>query len=131
MMLDTSVIMASLLGERGGVELDARLGGSLVSIVNLTEVIVVSRRRGLDASAEEIEESLRLAGVETVAPTVETARLSASFMAAIPPKGYSRISIGDGYCLAHAFQRGVVALTADRAWAEMKFAHPVKIELIR
>ncbi len=130
-MLDTSAVMASLLDEPGAIALDRRLAGAMISIVNLTEVFDVARRREIAASPEEIEDSLRLAGVRTVEPTIETARLSAAFMASKPPRGRSRISLGDGYCLAHAYERKAPALTGDRAWAETKFPYPVRIELIR
>ncbi|MEQ1930032.1 MAG: PIN domain-containing protein [Parvularculaceae bacterium] len=131
MILDTSVIIASLRGERGAIDLDSRLDGMRVSVVNLTEVFHAARRRNVETTPEEIEETLVAAGVEIVTPTRDTARFAAAFMSAEPPKGYSRISLGDGFCLAHAFEYGEPALTGDRAWTAIPLPFPVKIELIR
>ncbi len=131
MIVDTSVIIASLRGERGAIDLDARLSGMRMSVVNLTEVFHVARRQKVETTPEEIEQALVAAGVEIIVPTRDTARHAAGFMSAEPPKGASRISLGDGYCLALAFEYDEPALTADCAWAETQFPFPGKIELIR
>lgn len=131
MMLDSTVIIATLKGERGAIDIESGLEGKRISIINLTEVFHAARRRGVETTADEIERSLVSAGMKIVFPTIETARLAADFMSTEPPKGRARISLGDGYCLAHAFEIDAPVLTADRSWAEMAFPHPVKVELIR
>lgn len=130
-LLDASAVIALLRKEPGADMVRALMPEAKISVVNLTEVYEIIRRQKLDMQPLEISGMLTAAAVETILPDEETALLAAEMMAGRTPPGHGRISLGDGYCLAHAYQRGVPALTADRAWAETEFQYPVKIELIR
>ncbi len=131
MMLDASAVLSIVLQEPGAERAEEALAGASMSIVNLAEVFDAVRRKRIDAPREGIDKMLRDAGVRLVCPAETTARLAADMMAADLPPGRGKISLGDGFCLGHAVESGMPALTADRAWAEAVFPHPVEIRLIR
>ncbi|MEL6363399.1 MAG: PIN domain-containing protein [Pseudomonadota bacterium] len=130
-MLDTSAVLAFFFDEPGADTVEQALPGAAISVVNLGELFGVVRRSGVEASPREVEGHLASAGVSVVSPTSATARLAADYVATPTPRGAASISLADGFCLAHAAEAGVPVLTADRAWAETPFEHPVDIQLVR
>ena len=130
-VLDASAVLALLKAEPGSEKVRALMPGSMMSIVNLTETVAVANRQRLDGPSAAIRQMLSNGKVRIIAPDEDTAMLAAKMMGARPPKRCGPLSLGDGYCLAHAAILGAPALTADRGWAETAFPHPVKVELIR
>ena len=123
-VLDASAVLASLHGEPGGEVAEAAFPDSLISAVNLCEVVTVlinrgvaeddalALARGLDCAVAEFDEGL---GLSAGALRAATRRLG--------------LSLGDRACLALARREGLPVLTADRAWAGLDIG--VEIRLIR
>ena len=76
--------------------------------------------------AAEIREVVGSIGVEIVPFDEPRAYDTASLRSLTRAKG---LSLGDRACLALARERGVPAVTADRAWAALDLG--IEIELIR
>lgn len=66
--------------------------------------------------------------IESVAPDRSVA-LEAGMLRAITDK--AELSLGDRFCLAQAKAAAAKALTADRAWAELRTKLGIEIEVIR
>jgi PIN domain nuclease of toxin-antitoxin system len=110
--LDSSAVLAVLLGEPGANKVQAVLPGALISTVNVAEVMTKLCERGMpDAEAREAVEAL---GLETIDFGVDQAFLTGGLRVATRAAG---LSLGDRACLALARLHGGVAITADRAWS--------------
>ena len=122
-MLDSSAILAWLLRETGGELVEAFLP-SLVSAVNLTQVVYVAARRGLDIEAVRcVVDELPL----TVVPfDLDQAYLTAALHSRTRDLG---LSLADCACLSLASQSGLPAITAERSWSEVSLG--VEVCLIR
>jgi PIN domain nuclease of toxin-antitoxin system len=126
-VLDSSVLVAALLKERGGEVLDGILAGDapvMMSSVNLAETIaVLVRRRGVDADAMRAQLlKMSIAVVPFgVGDTARTAALHAAHRGVL--------SLGDAACVATAEALGLPVLTADRAWTTLGL--PLDIRLSR
>ena len=123
-ILDTSVIMAIVLGEAGQ-ENAARLApGSLLSSVNLAEIITkcVEKAVPFEVAQRYIGES----GIDIVGFDADQAVLAGELFKRAR-KGV--LSLGDRACIATAVRLGATVVTADRVWAELDL--PCEIELIR
>ncbi len=123
-VIDSSVVLASLFEEAGGVD-QASLGAQYrLCAVNLAEIVTKLIDCGM--TDEEADAALKMLGV-TVVPfdrqlAVQTGRL----------RKYTRrsgLSLGDRACLALALRESLPAMTADRAWTDVDVG--VQIELIR
>ena len=125
-VLDSSAILALLLGEAGSEAVAASLDRAAVSAVNESEVLAVLMRRG--ATAEEAVAALAMLDVASVALDSRLATSAARLEAPTRPSG---LSLGDRCCLALAQHLGRPALTADRSWADASGAVTVEIRLIR
>ncbi len=123
-VLDTSALMALMLGETGSDKVEMFLEGALLSSVNLAEVGAKMLERG--AGLELVDVEVRATGLEIVAfdhaQALESARLRPSTM----EKG---LSLGDRACLALASLTDRIVVTADRVWAELDLG--IDIRLIR
>ena len=123
-VFDSSAVLAILLRERGDVYASQRLTDALVSAVNLVEVI--TKLIDLGTTASDIDEVLTKLSLKIV-DFNETQAFYAGFLRTVTrTKG---LSLGDRACLALARATGRIALTADRAWADLDVG--VTIELIR
>ncbi len=112
-VLDASALLALLYQEPGGEAVRGHLPGSLLSAVNLSEVVTKSVDMGM--SVEEANLALSGFPYEVVAFDAEYASVAASLRAATRPFGLSR---GDRACLALGLTSGLPVLTADRKWGE-------------
>ncbi len=124
--LDTSAILAVIRDEAGAEKVSDYLDDALVSTVTAAEVFSYVSRNGLPI--EVADEFLAHRGLTIVPLSLSEAALAGSFTAHTRSAG---LSLGDRCCLALAKLRGVVALTADRSWAQFAESLGVEIELIR
>lgn len=125
-VFDASAALAFLRQEPGADRVAAALEGSLLTTVNLVEVLTPYARHGV--SPRQIETILAALKSEIVDFDAELAIDAAQMIGATRPAG---LSLGDRACLALAKRLGVPALTADRAWATIAEAAGVEIVLIR
>ena len=95
-----------------------------MSTVNLSEVLGRFARAGQDPAV--IANRLMDSPIEWVSFTRDHAAGAAALVRATQPAG---LSLGDRACLALAAERGVRAVTADRAWNSVEVG--VEIETIR
>ena len=123
-VVDSSVVLAVLLGEPGASLVEQSLGGAMISTVNLAEVATKQLASGVDleTARQEFDEL----GIEVVDFTRGLAEDAAALAASIKALG---LSLGDRACIALARRENLPALTADRAWRDVDVG--VRIELIR
>jgi PIN domain nuclease of toxin-antitoxin system len=123
-VLDASALLALLNAEDGSVVVQEFLPRSIVSAVNLAEV--VTRLSILGMPEEEARQALNVLGLEVI-PFDEDQALRVGFLSASTrPLG---LSLGDRACLSLALTTHATALTADRSWKELDIG--VEIKLIR
>lgn len=123
-VLDASAVLAAFFDEPGAEAVADKMGGALLCSVNYSEVISKLVDRG--TPAEQIVEIMAQLDVEVVPADRELAMRAGLLRAETRGKG---LSLGDRYCLALAASSNAVAVTADRAWAELGIGLP--IELVR
>ncbi len=124
-VLDASALLAVIYREPGAervTEVMAR--GAAISTVNLAEVVGKLSENGLlEAAIRAILDPLRLEIVDFGgALPYQTGYLR-------PPTQSLGLSLGDRACLALARQRGLPALTTERAWANLQLG--VTVQVIR
>ncbi|WP_288458976.1 type II toxin-antitoxin system VapC family toxin [uncultured Sphingomonas sp.] len=124
LVVDSSVVLAFLLGEPGGERLAQEAGPLLLSTVNLTEVLTKVVERGGDPDL--MASALRPLSIEPVEHRAEDAMRAARLRTTTRHIG---LSLGDRACLALAQRLAVPVLTADHAWAELDVG--IDIRLIR
>ena len=123
-VLDASAILADLHGEPGGEMVRASVRESVISAVNLAEVITKLIDRGM--TAEQASSLTDQLGCEVL----DADRQRASAVGALHARTRrTGVSLGDRFCLALAEERGVPALTADRRWKELDLG--IRVQLIR
>lgn len=123
--LDASAILALIDSEPGAMMvLTAIADGSIVSTVNVSEVVAKLTERGL--SPTDIRTRMENLDVPTIAFDEGLAFDAGLLRAATRSSG---LSLGDRACLALARRLGLPAMTADRAWQSVQVG--VQIEVIR
>ncbi len=125
-VLDASALLALLLGEPGADKVKAALDGSVMSTVNVAEV--VSHYAKLGAARQDIEALLRPLPIRLV-PLDTGLSYDAGMLRPVTLEG--GLSLGDRCCLALAKREGLPALTAERRWPLIAEAAGVTFELIR
>jgi PIN domain nuclease of toxin-antitoxin system len=123
-VLDASVILAAVFGERGHEAVLALRQTAIASTVNIAEARARLADHGLDREA--IDRSLDLINMRAVDFDEDQAILSSDLRRSTRNLG---LSLGDRACLALAIQRKAVAYTADRAWANATL--PVEVRMVR
>ena len=123
-VLDSSAILARVLGERGQEIVEAVVDGASVSAVNLTEVV----QRMIDLGADDVgvAETLLALTCQVLVFDEELALQAGLLRRTTRSKG---LSLGDRACLALGKRLGLPVYTADRAWAELDLG--VEVVLIR
>ncbi|MFY9484519.1 MAG: type II toxin-antitoxin system VapC family toxin [Patescibacteria group bacterium] len=124
MIIDSSALLAYILGEPGSDRVESLLETSLfISTVNYVESILRLKRQGASftSAVKKIETSnLRV---------IDFTQLFARQAAAIDVSGNMVLSLGDRACLGTAIGLGLPVVTADRAWAKLNL--PIKVMAIR
>jgi PIN domain nuclease of toxin-antitoxin system len=113
-VLDSSALLALLLGEPGSDRVKAVLPGALFSAVNLAEVMSKLCERGMPAG--EARAAIEATGVRIVDFDIDQACLSGELRPATRSAG---LSLGDRACLALARLRQGPAMTADTPWRDL------------
>lgn len=129
-VLDSSALLAYLLGEPGADTVQAALAESAaISAVNYAEVLskLSDLGRDADSAAGEIEQSGLTRGALRILPVDEA--LAREIARLRPISRHLGLSLGDRTCLALGRALRVPVLTGDRAWMEPKLR--VKVRLIR
>ena len=125
-VLDASALLAALNGELGSVVVEGVLDRAVLCSVNLAEVVAALAARGNNhAQVRAIVVALAL---DIVAADAELA-IDAGLLRTVTDR--AGLSLGDRFCLATARRLNAVALTADRAWADIAIPAQVRVELIR
>lgn len=125
-VLDTSALLAMLLGEPGGVRVKRLIADAAMSTINLGETVGLLTRQGFDLPT--IHLLLDALPFDRVTFDEEQAYAAGLLLPLTRPAG---LSLGDRACLALAAQLGVPALTANRAWSSVAAAVGVDVQLIR
>lgn len=120
-VLDASALLTWLQLEPGAEEV--RLEGSVMNSVNWSEVLQKAEQNGVDVAG--LDEELEALGLRLQSFGIEEARIAANLYEATRSLG---LSLGDRACLATARWLTAVAVTADRAWAQV---HGIRVRQIR
>ncbi|HXM56404.1 MAG TPA: type II toxin-antitoxin system VapC family toxin [Candidatus Dormibacteraeota bacterium] len=122
-VLDASAVLAVLHEEAGADVVVPLMDGAVMSSVNWSEVVqkAVARRVHFQAPMRREVEAV---GVRIVPFGADDAEQSAEVWRLAPRAG---LSLGDRACLALARGMGGVAVTAERAWAELSLDVSVKV----
>jgi ribonuclease VapC len=121
-VIDASALLALLNAEPGADTVAEALPGGVISAVNLSEVVAKLCEVGMPEKA--IHKALEPLGLEIVPFDEEQAYQAGLLRAATQDMG---VSLGDRACLSLAKTLGVVALTADKAWAGLSVGATIKV----
>ena len=122
-VLDSSAILAAMLGEPGGDLAGSMLASGIVSTANVAEVFSKLSEKGM--LDEETVFDFRQLGLEIVDHDLEQAIKVAELR---PLSKHLGLSLGDRSCLALAILRNATAITADRSWTTLTLC---RVESIR
>ena len=121
---DASAILAMLDREPGHQRVAAELPATVMSTVNLAEIVTSLINKGIPAAdARRTTESLE---IETVPLDRELALAAGTLREVTRSHG---LSLGDRACLALGRHLALPVLTADRTWADLDVG--IEIQLIR
>ncbi len=123
-VLDSSALMAVLNSETGANIVVEKLTRSVISAVNLSEVIARLSDRNID---DEAIIGLMQGFPFRVFPFDETQAYQAGVLRASTRS--LGLSLGDRCCLTLAQNLGIAVLTADRIWTQLSIG--VEVQLIR
>ncbi len=116
LLLDASALLALIQRESGADAVrDALRDDAAISAVNLAEVAARLHQQGW--ATEDVAAAVRSLSVGILPFDSETALRSGALRSATAPFG---LGLGDRACLATAARQGIPALTADRAWLELR-----------
>ena len=121
---DASAVMAMLQGEPGHDRMAAGLDSTVMSAVNLAEVVTGLINNGIPA--EDARRRTEAMDIET-APLDKDQALTAGALREVT--AHLGLSLGDRCCLALALSLGLPVLPAARNWAELDIG--VEVVLIR
>ncbi len=124
MVLDASALLALIEAEAGSDRVAEVLDGSVISAVNLAEVVTRLADSGIPGEA--IRRQLTRLYLSVV-PVDEDLGYAAGLLR--PATRAFGLSLGDRVCIALAHRLGATALTTDHVWTRVKMG--VAIELVR
>ena len=121
-VLDASAVLALLNDEPGADRVAKVLPDSVISAVNLAEVVAKLAEAGMPG--DEIREALDPLGLEVVPFEEELAYAAGE----LRPKTRSLgLSLGDRACLALGVRLGLSVLTTEGAWQKAAVSIPVVV----
>lgn len=123
-VFDSSTFIAILRRENGSSTAEGLIDGAIISTVNYSEVVTKLSDWGYSDSL--IKAALGNFDLGVIEFDLKQAFAAAALREKTRAKG---LSLGDRACLALAQTSGRIALTADRAWADLEI--DVDVELIR
>jgi ribonuclease VapC len=123
-VVDASALLALLLKEPGHEKVTARLNGSIMSAVNLSEVLARLVRHGIVPA--EAHPKISALGITAVNFDSDQAIIAASIRETARAAG---LGLADCCCLALALRDQLPVLTADKVWRSLGLA--LDIEIIR
>ncbi len=122
-VLDSSAVLALILQEKGAEIVEPMLDKSLISTVNVAEVLTILEGKGI-LNQQMIDDFLQL-GLEIIDFDFNQAAKVAELR---PVTKHLGLSLGDRSCLALAMLRNATAVTADKIWGNVTFC---QVEIIR
>ncbi len=126
-VVDSSVVIARLLGEPGAEMLEIAVeGGSVMSDINRAEVV---RRQMRDGGAAVT--ALFIANSNGLDFIPFDQAIMAEMVHMFPYERRANLSLADCACLATAKHLRLPALTADKAWAEIAGEVGVEVVCVR
>ena len=123
-VIDASALLVLLLKEPGHENVAAKLTRSMMSAVNLSEVLARLVRHGV--LPEEAHPRIAELGITIADYDQKQAVIAANIRETARASG---LGLADCCCLALALSEQVPVLTADRVWKSLGLAIPV--ELVR
>lgn len=123
-VLDSSTLLAVLLGESGTDDILDDVAGAFISTVNLAEVYSKSRDIGL--TMEELTWAVSQLRVRSVVLDDPQALIIGTLRERTRHRG---LSLGDRACLALSYVKKLPALTADSDWLDCDLE--IEVRLIR
>lgn len=123
-VLDASAVLAVLNGEAGAANVLPKLADSVMSLINVVEVGSKLIDRGM--SVEAAWEAVDLLGIAMMEFDLPQASEATKLRLYTRRTG---LSLADRACLALALRNCAIAVTADRAWANLNVG--CQVELIR
>jgi len=121
-VLDSSAVLAFINGEPGAEIVAPLIADSLISAVNVAEVITKLVHRS--GSLEPAQQALAILDLNVVDFDRNLAENAGGLAAKV--KG---LSLGDRSCLSLALREGVPAVTGDRAWKDIDLG--IEVHLFR
>jgi PIN domain nuclease of toxin-antitoxin system len=115
-------LLAFLFQETGFERVELLLEESVISTVNLAEVLGRFARDGHDPHQALQHLERGPFEIASFGPT-DAARVAAL----VPRTSPYGLSLGDRACLALALSRGISALTADRTWVALEVGVPIEV----
>ena len=122
-VLDSSAILAVLNAENGSENVAPLLSGSIVSSINVAEVLTKLVERNVRLK-DALGDFLKL-GLEIIEFDVKQAAKVAELR---PVTRHLGLSLGDRSCLALAISENITAVTADKIWSNLDLC---KVKIIR
>jgi PIN domain nuclease of toxin-antitoxin system len=122
-VLDASALLSLLFGEPGADQVEKRLTGALVSVVNYHEVLAKLIDRGVDAA--EAQMMLAELDIDVVPADRDQADVGGNLRSETRDIG---LSLGDRCCLALALCRNATAVSVNPAWKALDVG--VVVELV-
>jgi PIN domain nuclease of toxin-antitoxin system len=123
-VLDASVLLAHISGEKGSEAVPELASGALLSTLNLAEVFAKLLERNF--TANEAGETIYGYRFDPVPFDRELARRTGVLRPLTKALG---LSLGDRACLALAQREGLPVLTTDKSWAKLNIG--IEIRIIR
>jgi ribonuclease VapC len=120
-VLDSSAILAVINSEPGYDVVEKIIAGSIVSSVNVSEVLTKLVERGIHID-DAFEEFSQL-GMDALSFNQEHAKKTSELRTLTRHLG---LSLGDRACLAVAIEENAIAVTADKSWASLNIC-PVEV----
>ncbi|KQO60291.1 twitching motility protein PilT [Methylobacterium sp. Leaf87] len=125
-VLDASALLCLFNQEKGQDRVRAALSEAVVSAVNYSEVVSKLVERGGDITV--VSRALDNLHLTVIGFDHAQAIQAGAFRKETREAG---LSFGDRACLALAKTHGLVAITADQAWARLDDDVGVRVELLR